>query len=294
MKRIFKGQILMILVLIMGLAFVGCKTKNDKDANSSKSNEEVSEKVSKEETKDVEGEKKEDGEKEVIKISTTGNHTFFSETNEETGELQGYEIDVWNEIARRNGWEIQWEIAGFPGILELLEARRVDTVADQIGVTDERKKTYNFSDVYFYVPYRVVVAEDNDTIHGIKDVYGKKLGLLTNDIAYAFKDEFDPDNKIEYVEYDVSTAVHTDVALGRIDASLMSSMHINDVKEKSGLKIKGVGDPVYTEDAAYPFHKDERGTMLCEETNKVLKELKEEGFLSKTAIKWFGFDPMAK
>lgn len=168
----------------------------------------------------------------------------------------------------------------------------MDTVADQIGVTDERKQVYNFSSVYFYVPYRVVVAEDNDTIHGIKDVYGKKLGLLVNDIAYAFKDQFDPDNKIQYVEYDKSTAVHTDVALGRTDASLMSAMHIEDVKQKSGLKIKGVGDPVYTEDAAYPFHKDERGTKLCEEVTEVLKELKEEGFMHETAVKWFGFDPM--
>lgn len=232
------------------------------------------------------------GEKEVIKISTTGNHTYFSETNEKTGELQGFEIDVWNEIAKRKNWDIQWEIAGFPGIIELLEAGRVDTVADQIGVTDERKQVYNFSSVYFYVPYRVVVAEDNDTIHGIKDVYGKKLGLLVNDIAYAFKDQFDPDNKIQYVEYDKSTAVHTDVALGRTDASLMSAMHIEDVKQKSGLKIKGVGDAVYTEDAAYPFHKDERGTKLCEEVTEVLKELKEEGFMHETAVKWFGFDPM--
>lgn len=82
------------------------------------------------------------------------------------------------------------------------------------------------------------------------------------------------------------------MALGRTDASLMSAMHIEDVKQKSGLKIKGVGDPVYTEDAAYPFHKDERGTKLCEEVTEVLKELKEEGFMHETAVKWFGFDPM--
>lgn len=273
-------SILLIFAMIFGLS--ACNKSEQKTKTETKT----------EETSTI-AENKETEMKEVIKISTTGNHTFFSETNEETGELQGYEIDVWNEIAKRNNWEIQWEIAGFPGILELLEAKRVDTVADQIGVTEERKKTYNFSDVYFYVPYRVVVAEDNDTIHDIKDVYGKKLGLLTNDIAYAFKDKFDPDNKIEYVEYDISTAVHTDVALGRIDASLMSAMHINDVREKSGLKIKGVGEVVYTEDAAYPFHKDERGTKLCEAVSKTLKELKDEGFLSETAIKWFSFDPMA-
>lgn len=268
------------LALVLMFAFTGCS----KDSTSTDSTSQDAGQTS---SADTSGEAK-----EVIKISTTGNHTFFSETNEKTGELQGFEIDLWNEIAKRKNWEIQWELAGFPGILELLEAGRVDTVADQIGVTDERKKVYNFSEVYFYVPYRVVVAEDNDTIHGIKDVYGKKMGVLVNDIAYAFKDQFDPDNKIEYVEYEKSTAVHTDVALGRTDASLMSSMHIDDVKKKSGLKIKGVGDVVYTEDAAYPFHKDERGERLAKEVSEVLKQLKEEGFLRETAIKWFGFDPM--
>lgn len=291
-KKLFRTSILLMLLLSLVIFSVACA--NNTDTSDDKPKEETT--ASTDETKTSEESKEEatNGEKEVIKISTTGNHAFFSETNEKTGELQGYEIDVWNEIAKRNNWEIKWEIAGFPGILELLESGRVDTVADQIGVTDERKKTYNFSDVYFYVPYKVVVAEDNNTIHGIKDVYGKKLGLLTNDIAYAFKDQFDPEGKIEYVEYDVSTAVHTDVALGRIDASLMSAMHINDVKEKSGLKIKGVGDTVYTEDAAYPFHKDERGKKLLKEVNKVIKELKEEGFLGETAKKWFGFDPMAE
>lgn len=291
-KKLFRTSILLMLLLSLGIFSVAC-TKNT-DTSDEKTKEETAASTDETKTSDEPKEESTNDEKEVIKISTTGNHAFFSETNEKTGELQGYEIDVWNEIAKRNNWEIKWEIAGFPGILELLESGRVDTVADQIGVTDERKKTYNFSDVYFYVPYKVVVAEDNNTIHGIKDVYGKKLGLLTNDIAYAFKDQFDPEGKIEYVEYDVSTAVHTDVALGRIDASLMSAMHINDVKEKSKLKIKGVGDTVYTEDAAYPFHKDERGKKLLEKVNKVLKELKEEGFLSETAKKWFGFDPMAE
>ena len=83
-----------------------------------------------------------------------------------------------------------------------------------------------------------------------------------------------------------------DVAMGRLDATLMSSLHIESVKKESGLEIKGVGDPVYTENAGYPFAKTEEGKALRDEVNKVLKELKEEGFMKETAIKWFGFDPM--
>lgn len=230
-------------------------------------------------------------EKKTIKISTTGEHAFFSETNGK-GELQGFEIDVWNEIGKRLGYEIKWETAGFPGIIELLDSGRVDTVADQIGITEEREETYYFTDPYFYVPYRIVVQEEREDINSVEDLFGKKLGLLTDDIAFSYFDELDPEGKIEYVTYEDSTAVPSDVALGRLDATLMSSLHIESVKEASGLKIKGVGDPVYTETAGYPFQKTEEGKELRDKVNKALGELKEEGFLKETSIKWFGFDPM--
>ena len=236
--------------------------------------------------------KEKNNSQDPIVISTTGQHAFFSETNEETGELEGFEIEVWEEIGKRLGREIKWETAGFPGVIELLESGRVDTVADQIGITEEREEKYYFSDVYFYVPYRIVVAEDNNTIETVEDLYGKKLGLLSDDIAYSYFDELDPDGKIEYVNYEESTAVPADVAMRRLDATLMSSLHIESVKKESGLEIKGVGEPVYTENAGYPFAKTEEGKALRDDVNEVLKELKEEGFMKETAIKWFGFDPM--
>lgn len=269
MKKAIKKWVLATLATVMtAMLLTGCQTSSDdKD----------------EKTKEP---------KEPIVISTTGQHAFFSETNEETGELQGFEIDVWTEIGKRLNREIEWEIAGFPGIIELLDSGRVDAVADQIGITEEREEVYYFSDVYFYVPYRIVVAENNDTINGVEDLFGKKLGLLSDDIAYSYFDELDPDSKIEYVNYEDSSVVPMDVAMGRIDATLMSSLHIDSVKKESGLEIKGVGEPVYTENAGYPFAKTEEGKALRDEVNEVLKELTEEGFMEETALKWFGFNPM--
>lgn len=264
------------VVLVAGM-MIGCSNGN------------VEEKTEK---KEQSVSKEKNNSQDPIVISTTGQHAFFSETNEETGELEGFEIEVWEEIGKRLGREIKWETAGFPGVIELLESGRVDTVADQIGITEEREEKYYFSDVYFYVPYRIVVAEDNNTIETVEDLYGKKLGLLSDDIAYSYFDELDPDGKIEYVNYEESTAVPADVAMRRLDATLMSSLHIESVKKESGLEIKGVGEPVYTENAGYPFAKTEEGKALRDDVNEVLKELKEEGFMKETAIKWFGFDPM--
>ncbi|WP_270602148.1 transporter substrate-binding domain-containing protein [Faecalimonas umbilicata] len=264
------------VVLVAGM-MMGC-SKGDVEEKTEKKEQSVS--------------KGKNNSQDPIVISTTGQHAFFSETNEETGELEGFEIEVWEEIGKRLGREIKRETAGFPGVIELLESGRVDTVADQIGITEEREEKYYFSDVYFYVPYRIVVAEDNNTIETVEDLYGKKLGLLSDDIAYSYFDELDPDGKIEYVNYEESTAVPADVAMRRLDATLMSSLHIESVKKESGLEIKGVGEPVYTENAGYPFAKTEEGKALRDDVNEVLKELKEEGFMKETAIKWFGFDPM--
>lgn len=264
------------VVLVAGM-MMGC-SKGDVEEKTEKKEQSVS--------------KGKNNSQDPIVISTTGQHAFFSETNEETGELEGFEIEVWEEIGKRLGREIKWETAGFPGVIELLESGRVDTVADQIGITEEREEKYYFSDVYFYVPYRIVVAEDNNTIETVEDLYGKKLGLLSDDIAYSYFDELDPDGKIEYVNYEESTAVPADVAMRRLDATLMSSLHIESVKKESGLEIKGVGEPAYTENAGYPFAKTEEGKALRDDVNEVLKELKEEGFMKETAIKWFGFDPM--
>lgn len=97
-KKLFRTSILLMLLLSLVIFSVAC-TKNN-DTSDDKPKEETT--ASTDETKTSEESKEEatNGEKEVIKISTTGNHAFFSETNEKTGELQGYEIDVWNEIEK--------------------------------------------------------------------------------------------------------------------------------------------------------------------------------------------------
>ena len=157
MKKWISALLVMTLTAAM---LMGCSSGSSDEAGSDESKEE----------------------KRTIRISTTGEHAFFSETNED-GELQGFEIDVWNEIADRLNFEIEWETAGFPGVIELLDSGRVDTVADQIGITDERKEKYYFTDTYFYVPYKIVVAESTNDINSVED-------LLTQGLSQAEVEQF--------------------------------------------------------------------------------------------------------
>ena len=74
-----------------------------------------------------EGSEESKEEKKTIRISTTGEHAFFSETNED-GELQGFEIDVWNEIADRLNYEIADQIGLYVNDERVADVERKNTI----------------------------------------------------------------------------------------------------------------------------------------------------------------------
>ena len=55
--------------------------------------------------------------------------------------------------------EITWE-----GLLTSLDTGTVDLVLNQVGVTDERKEKYDFSDPYLYSYIALITKTDNNDI----------------------------------------------------------------------------------------------------------------------------------
>ena len=71
---------------------------------------------------------------------------YFPFTFVEQDELKGFDVDVMNAIGEELGRDIQYETANFSGLFGMLESGRIDTVANQITITEERQKAYIFSD----------------------------------------------------------------------------------------------------------------------------------------------------
>ena len=59
----------------------------------------------------------------------------------EDDKLVGYEVDIWNEIAKRNGFELEYTTAQLSGLFGMLETGKIDTILSQITITDERKES---------------------------------------------------------------------------------------------------------------------------------------------------------
>ena len=81
----------------------------------------------------------------VIKVATSGDYLGFTVYDETTKEWSGFEIDMWNEIASRIGYEVEFVQEDVATAFGDLEIGKVDTVAKQISITPARQEKYDFT-----------------------------------------------------------------------------------------------------------------------------------------------------
>ena len=208
--------------------------------------------------------------------------------------VDGFEVEVMNEIAKRNGIEIECRITSWPSMFGQLDSGRIDSVGESITVNDERKEKYLFSNSYVMGSNRFLVQSGKEkSIVDFKDLAGKKIGVATGQSAYnqllAIQKKYNVD--FEIVPYETSTNAY-DVSIGRIDASYMNPVAGMDMSRKGNMNLALADCPAFeTYLCAYPFKKDtERGQLLEKLFSTSLDEMAKDGTLSALSIKWFGID----
>ena len=112
----------------------------------------------------------------VIRVATAGSYPMFTQLKEDGETLEGIDIEVWEEIGRRTGKEIVFVVENLDAAFGDIDAGRVDSAAKQISITPTRQEKYNFSEPYFFSPYRMVVQESNNEITKFEELnWLKKL-----------------------------------------------------------------------------------------------------------------------
>lgn len=221
-----------------------------------------------------------------IKVGMSGR--YFPFTFVEKDKLQGFEVDVWDEIGKRNDYQVEYVTSSFSGLFGLLETGRIDTISNQITITDARKAKYLFADPYVIDGAQITVRKGNDSIQGIEDLAGKTVAVNLGSNFEQLLRSYDKENKINIKTYD--TGIEHDVALGRSDAFVMDRLSALELIKKTGLPLQLAGQPFETIENAWPFVNNEKGQKLQSEVNKALASMRADGTLSNISEKWFGAD----
>ena len=115
----------------------------------------------------------------TLTVSTDPAYPPQSSLNEQTGEYEGFDIDVATEIAKRLGVDVAWEAPTWDVITAGSWNGRWDTTVGSMTPTNERQEVLYFTEPYNYTPAVVVVAADNDEVSDLStDLDGKKIGML--------------------------------------------------------------------------------------------------------------------
>ncbi|MCY8404115.1 cystine ABC transporter substrate-binding lipoprotein TcyA [Bacillus sonorensis] len=221
--------------------------------------------------------------KGVLTIGTEGTYEPFTFHDKKTDKLTGYDVEVMQEVAKRLGSKAEFKETQWDSMFAGLNSKRFDVIANQVGKKGREDK-YEFSDPYT-TSQAVVVTKSGSELKAENDVKGKtaaqSLTSNYNDLAQK------AGAKIEGVE-GMAQAFQL-IQQGRVDLTYNDKLAVLNYLKTSGnknLKIAfETGDPQTTH---FTFRKG--SGELVDKVNGALKEMKEDGTLSKIAQKWFGED----
>ena len=247
-----------------------------------------------------------------IKIGTEGAYPPWNAKNE-AGKLIGFEVELANFLCIYMKHDCTIVEQDWDGMIPALTSGKFDAIMAGMSITDERKKTINFSQGYADEVASLAVMkgsnlEGMDTPKAInlstggsdvKDALktltaalaGKTIGVQTATIHQNFLESGDV-GSVKVRTYKTQDEVNLDLTAGRIDAALAAAVAFTDYAEKSGKPVVLVG-PTFAGGAfgngvGVGIRKED--TQLLEDFNKAIDTARKQGKISELAIRWFGFD----
>ena len=220
----------------------------------------------------------------VLKIGTEGTYAPFT-YHDKANKLVGFDVEIGEAVAAKLGVKAEFVEGKWDGLIAGLDAKRYDTVINQVGITEARKQKFDFSNPYIVSKAVLITREDNADIKGFADLKGKKAAQsLTS--TYGKLAETSGAELVGTDGFDQSVQL---VLTKRADATINDSLSFLDFKkQKPDAPVKIVAQKEDADASGIIVRKGD--AELVAAINKALDEIKADGTYKKIADKYFGQD----
>lgn len=227
----------------------------------------------------------------VYVVGTDAAYAPFESQNEK-GEIVGFDIEVVQAIAKKAGIEVKFVNTPWEGIFNALTQGDRDLVVSAVTITEERKGTMDFTEPYFDAQQLIAVKE-NSKVARFADLKKLKVGVQTGTTG---------DEAVTKLLGKTSTAIRrfesTPLALkeleaGGVDAVVADNgVVINYVANNPGGKFKTVADKEFVPEQ-YGVAVKKGNAELLGKLNDGLKGIKGDGTYDAVYARYFGAAPAA-
>lgn len=230
-------------------------------------------------------------------------NTKCSSTEHSATELEGFDIEVAVEIARRLGVEPCFVTPAWTQITSGSWNDRWDITVASMAVTPERTELLYLSQPYYTTPAAFFVHRDNTTYSKPSDLSGKSIGVCT-DCTYEFYLEGRltiPGEPIDFVvkdakivAYDTEIYSLNDLAEG--DGVKLDAVLTNTPTGRSaiadGIPVKQLGDAVFYEYlvAGIDKKRTKDPVSLARKITEIIQQMHGDGTLLKFSNRYYEDD----
>ena len=217
----------------------------------------------------------------VLRVGVKNVTKGFGYQDPATGEFSGMEVDLANKIAEHLGVKAEFTPVTAATRTALLDSGDIDCVLATFTITDERKKSWDFTTPY-YTDHVGVLVQNSSGIKALADLKGKTVGVSSGSTSAKALVEamvkagvipaesydaktFDPAtwaSGIKFKQYDDYPAISTALSAGEVDAFCV---------DKSILAIYNTGDRSYIKEEFAPQNygiatkKDSGFSKVCDD-----------------------------
>jgi polar amino acid transport system substrate-binding protein len=202
----------------------------------------------------------------------------------EDKQIVGFTIDLMQAAVEAGGFTVEFKNTAMDGIFAGLAAGKYDAVMSSVTITEERKKTMDFSIPYLNAGQVLIVRSATRGVTTLADLRGKTVGAQIGTTGYY---EIEKVSGVKPKSYDELGLALEDLAVGRIagvvaHAPVAAGFVLQNPSYKG--KVKIVGKP-FTEEL-YGVAVKKGNAEVLQAINAGLKKVLDSGEAERLKDKW--------
>ncbi len=207
-----------------------------------------------------------------------------------SGKWVGWEVDLMDAVCKHLNEKCEIVEVAWDGIIPALTSKQIDLIWNSMSITEERKKTIDFSNFYYNTPAFIIGAKDGDLDISPEHLKGKVMGTQVSTTHERYLQKYFGAGS-EIKTYQTQDEANNDLAAGRLDyvqadgAALTNFLKTDQGKACCELKSAVPDDPeILGLGAGAGIRKED--TALKEKINGAIAALAESGEIARITDKY--------
>ena len=221
------------------------------------------------------------GNKEITKIVAGTEATYAPfEYLDTKGNIVGIDAEILAAIGEEMGIETEFRNVGWDSMLSQVTTGEIDMGAAAITITDDRKKTYDFTDPY-YEATLLIVTKEGSTIASLDDLKDKKVSVQINTTGHIAAQELQGVASSKVLAYENFSVALTEVLTGASEAAIGdNAVIIEYLKNNPDSGLVAIEDDSFEKDY-FGLMVKKGNTELLNILNEGLQKIKDNGKLAE-------------